>query len=236
MLDVLSDGREHDTVQLRNELAERFEVSAQERAELLPSGTGRLYDNRVAWAYVHLQHAGAIERVRRSVYRITDRGRSLLAENPERVDVQVLSQFPELVAFRKGSKGKRRKKAVAGAAQQLDEERSPTERMADAHAEHIDELAAALLERIHNCDPTFFERLVLRVLVAMGYGGSEEEAAEHLGGSGDEGVDGVIHEDRLGLDRIYVQATRRTHGSVGRPQIAESLEPSAERARARESS
>jgi restriction system protein len=219
MLEVLTDGAERSTVQLREELAARFDVSTEERAQLLPSGTGRLYDNRVAWAYVHLQHAGAIERVARGVYRITPRGLKLLEENPARIDVKVLSQFPELVAFRKGSKGKKRKAEVGEAAASLDEERSPTERMATAHADHEAEVASTLMERILACDPTFFEQLVLKVLVKMGYGGSEEEAAEHLGGTGDGGVDGVIHEDRLGLDRIYVQAKRRTEGSVGRPEI-----------------
>ena len=219
MLDSLSDGEERDTVWLREQLAVHFNVSSEERARLLPSGTGRLYDNRVAWAYTHLSHAGAIERVARATYRITPRGLKLLADNPERINVKVLSQFPELVEFRKGGKGKRRKAAVQEATRALDEARPPVERMAEARADHEDELTLDLLDRIRGSHPTFFERLVLKVLVAMGFGGSEEEAAEHLGGSGDEGVDGVIHEDRLGLDRIYVQAKRRTEGSVGRPEI-----------------
>lgn len=219
MLASLSNGEQRDTVWLREQLAKHFEVSADERARLLPSGTGRLYDNRVAWAFTHLFHAGAIERVVRGTYRITARGLKLLTENPERVNVKVLSQFPELIAFRKGGSGNRRKKEVREATEALDDDRSPVERMAEARADHESELTLDLLERIRVNDPTFFERLVLKVLVAMGYGGSEEEAAEHLGGSGDEGVDGVIYEDRLGLDRIYVQAKRRTEGSVGRPEI-----------------
>lgn len=219
MLDSLSDGEERDTVWLREQLAAHFNVSSEERARLLPSGTGRLYDNRIAWAYTHLFHAGAIERVARARYRITSRGSKLLADNPERINVKVLSQFPELVEFRKGGRGKRRKAEVQEATRTLDEARPPIERMAEARADHEAEITLDLLERIRGSHPTFFERLVLKVLVAMGYGGSEEEAAEHLGGSGDEGVDGVIHEDRLGLDRIYVQAKRRTEGSVGRPEI-----------------
>jgi restriction system protein len=219
MLESLSDGAERDTVWLREALAKRFDVSSDERAQLLPSGTGRLYDNRVAWAYVHLQHAGAIERVSRGTYRITSRGRKLLEENPERIDVKVLSQFPELVAFRKGGKGKKKKTEVLEATEALEDEKSPTERMAEAHDDHEAELTLALIDRVRASDPVFFEQLVLRVLVAMGYGGSAEEAAEHLGGTGDEGVDGVIHEDQLGLDRIYVQAKRRTEGSVGRPEV-----------------
>lgn len=106
MLDALADGSIRDTVWLRDEIAKRFDVTPEERVELLPSGTGRLFDNRVAWAYVHLQQAKAIERVARANYRITPRGAKLLAENPERIDTRVLSQFPELVAFRKGGKGR----------------------------------------------------------------------------------------------------------------------------------
>lgn len=219
MLEVLSDGKDRDTATLRDELAEAFGVTADERAELLPKGSGRLYDNRVAWAYVHLQHAGAIERVARGVYRVTPRGLKLLAENPERIDNKVLSQFPELVAFRKGSKGKRRKAEVAAETEALNEDKSPVERMALARADHEAELSLAIRERIDSSDPVFFERLVLKVLLAMGYGGSEEEAAQHLGGAGDGGVDGVIYEDKLGLDRIYVQAKRYTQGGVSRSEI-----------------
>lgn len=102
MLESLSDGEQRDTVLLREQLARHFDVSSEERVRLLPSGTGRLYDNRVAWAYTHLWHAGAIERVVRATYRITPRGLKLLAENPERINVKVLSQFPELVASGKG--------------------------------------------------------------------------------------------------------------------------------------
>jgi Mrr N-terminal domain len=156
MLEVLADGAERDTVWLRDQLASRFDVSKDERAQLLPSGTGRLYDNRVAWAYVHLQHAGAIDRVARATYRITRRGLKLLADYPERIDVKVLSQFPELVAFRKGGKGKKRKMTVSEEAQALDDERSPTERLADAHADHQSEITTMLLERIRECHPTFF--------------------------------------------------------------------------------
>jgi restriction system protein len=220
MLDLLADGEVRDTVWLRDQLAKHFNVSSEERAQLLPKGTGRLFDNRVAWAYTHLFHALAIERPLRANYRITPRGLKLLDENPDRIDVKVLSQFPELVEFRKGGgKGPRRKVRVREPMKAVEAEQSPIERMAEARADHEAELAFGLLERIHESDPAFFERLVLKVLVAMGYGGSEEEAAQHLGGVGDEGVDGVIYEDRLGLDRIYVQAKRLTENAVGRPEI-----------------
>ena len=219
LLDVLSDGNERDTVSLRDALAERFDVSLEERAQLLPSGTARLYDNRVAWAYVHLHRAGAIDRLRRGVYRITPRGVSLLGQQPERIDLKVLSQFPEFLEFRRATKGKKRQAEPSEEAATLDDGRSPTERLAGAHAEHQAEVTSALMDRIRTCHPTFFEQLVLKVLVAMGYGGSEEEASEHLGHSGDGGVDGVINEDSLGLDRVYVQAKRWAENPVGRPDV-----------------
>lgn len=216
VLEVLSDGREHSTVELRNALAERIELSDDDRAQLLPSGTSRLFDNRVAWANTYLQHAGAIERVRRAVYRIAERGRTLLAQYPDRVDLHVLEQFPEIAEFRAGRPTARRREPRTAA---TETGIPPIERMAEAQAELDDALAGELLVRVRESDPTFFERLVLTLLVAMGYGGSEEEAAEHLGGGGDEGVDGVINEDKLGLDRIYVQAKRWAENPVRRPEV-----------------
>jgi len=216
VLEALSSGQELSTADLRSILADRFGLSDDERVQLLPSGSGRLFDNRVGWANTYLQHAGAIERVRRGVYRITDRGRGLLDQNPDRVDVSVLQQFPEIAEFQaRGLSGRRREARTAS----QDTGIPPIERMAEAQAELDDALAAELLIRLREIDPTFFERLVLKLLVAMGYGGSEEEAAEHLGGGGDEGVDGVISEDKLGLDRIYLQAKRWGEKPVRRPDV-----------------
>ena len=216
LLQELADGRERSTVELRDALARRFQLSNEDLTQLLPSGSGKLFVNRVAWAYVYLQHAGAIERINRGVYKILDRGKELLASHPERIDVSVLKQFPDMEQFLSGSKSTRRREASTVA---TETGIPPLERMAEARAELEQALGAELLARVKESDPTFFERLVLKVLVSMGYGGSEEQAAEHLGGSGDGGVDGVINEDRLGLDRIYVQAKRRTEGSVGRPEV-----------------
>lgn len=218
MLDLLADGEARDTVWLRVAIASRFGVTDEEQTERLPSGTGKRFDNRVSWAYVHLQHAGAIERVNRGVYKITPRGLTLLAENPDRVDLKVLAKYPEYLAFRqRGSREKR--EAVDRPSAEPDAERPPVERLAEAHADHHAELAADLLARIRACEPTFFEQLVLKVLVAMNYGGSEKEASEHLGRSGDGGIDGVINEDTLGLDRVYVQAKRWAENKVRRPDI-----------------
>ena len=216
LLEELSDGGEHSTSELRDALARRFGLTDEDLAELLPSGTGKLFVNRVAWAYVYLQHAATIERVERGVYRILERGRQLLASHPGRVDVNVLRQFPEMEEFLTKSQTRRRREATATA---NESDVPPLERIAEAQVELTEALAADLLARVKESDPVFFERLVLRVLVAMGYGGSEEQAAEHVGRSGDGGVDGVINEDQLGLERIYIQAKRRTSGSVGSPEV-----------------
>lgn len=216
ILDVLSDGRERKPNELRTAMAERFALSDEERAQLLPSGTARVFDNRVAWALTYLQHAGATERVRRAVYRISERGRQLLDKYPDATALfRAIEQFPE---FRRGgAEGRRPQMPRARPTGETDI--PPLERMAVAQAELEEALAGELLARIRESDPTFFERLVLKLLVAMGYGGSEEEAAEHLGGGGDEGVDGVINEDKLGLDRIYVQAKRWTNDPIRRPEV-----------------
>jgi restriction system protein len=171
----------------------------------------------VAWAITYLHHAGATERARRAVYKISDRGRDLLATYPDSVGFsRAVEQLPEIVAFRAGSGESRRRQEAREAAETGI---PPIERMAQAQAELDDALASDLLTRIRVSDATFFERLVLKLLVAIGYGGSEEEAAEHLGGSGDQGVDGVINEDKLGLDRIYVQAKKWAENPVRRPEI-----------------
>jgi restriction system protein len=218
ILEVLSDGRERKPNELRTAMAERFALSDEERAQLLPSGTARVFDNRVAWALTYLQHAGATERVRRAVYGISERGRQLLDEYPDATALfRAIEQFPEIAEFRRGgAEGRRRQTPRARPTAETDI--PPLERMAVAQAELDEALAGELLARIRQSDPTFFERLVLKLLVAMGYGGSEEEAAEHLGGGGDEGVDGVINEDKLGLDRIYVQAKRWANNPIRRPE------------------
>ncbi len=157
-----------------------------------------------------------IDRPRRAVYRITDRGRQVLAENPERVDLKVLAQFQELHDFRQG----RARPAVGGGVSPTTtgDDRTPEEQIDSAYRELRSALATELLDRVLEQSPDFFERLVLRVLHAMGYGSGLDDATEHLGRSGDEGVDGVIQEDQLGLDLIYVQA-KRWKGVVGRPEI-----------------
>lgn len=213
LLSVIDDGENHPIASIREDLAKHFALSQEDVEERIPSGRVTTFQNRVGWATTYLFRTGLIERPSRAVYRITDRGRQVLSQNPQRIDLGVLSQFEEYLKFR-------RTRGVSSATQPLTptSEQTPEEQIEDSYEELRSALAEELLERIHDQSPGFFEQLVLDVLHAIGYGGQREGAAERLGKIGDEGVDGVIREDRLGLDTVYIQAKKWT-GTVGRPEI-----------------
>jgi restriction system protein len=196
-----------------DQLAQQFQLTEADRKELLASGTQSRFENRVYWALVHLRRAGLIESAGRGFNRITERGREILHQSPSRIDLKLLNQFPEFRAFR----GARAVEATT-IPDSSDSPTSPQERMEAAFAELRETLVTELLGKLANVDPFRFERVVLDLLVAMGYGGSFKEAAAVTQKTGDEGIDGVINEDRLGLDVIYVQA-KRWKANVGRPEI-----------------
>lgn len=214
ILKTLADGESHSIRAIRVALTEYFSLSQADIDELIPSGRVTTFQNRVGWATTYLYRAGLVERPKRAVYRITGRGNEILEANPDRVDLSVLSQFEEFEEFR------RSKSENGAAAEELDttDRQTPEERIAASYRELRSALADELIERVQDQTADFFEQLVLDVLHAMGYGGRREEAAERLGKTGDEGVDGVIREDRLGLDAIYIQA-KKWSGTVGRPEI-----------------
>jgi restriction system protein len=216
LLVSIADGGDHTIKSIRGDLAEHFSLTQADIEELIPSGRVTTFQNRVGWAATYLYRTKLIDRPRRAVYRITDRGRQVLEQNPDRVDLKVLSQFNEFEEFRqaKPTSTDGKETAVTTGA----DEQTPEERIDTAHREMRSALTAELLDRVFEQSPEFFEQLVLDVLHAMGYGGSRDDAAERLGQSGDEGVDGVIREDPLGLDLIYVQA-KRWQNVVGRPEI-----------------
>ncbi len=219
LLEELASGATLSTGELRAVLAARFALSAEDLGERLPSGRQATFDNRVGWATTYLKHTGLLERPARGRYRITERGRKVLAEHPAGINLKVLSQFPEFHEFR-AAKGGPRPAAPLPIPGSVDEGSTPEERIASAYGERRAAVAATLLERIYEQTPDFFERLVLDVLLSMGYGGSGSAGTDLLGRSGDGGVDGVIREDELGLDLIYVQAKRWQDGNVvGRPEI-----------------
>jgi restriction system protein len=201
-------------------LANAFALSDEERATLLPSGRQTTFANRTHWAKSYLGKAGLIEAVGRGRFRITPLGINVLAEKPERIDIRFLNQFPTFRTFH--AKNDEAESAIVDSNDQRGEESNPLtpdETMRAAHQALETQLGADVLDRILAAPPDFFERLVVKLLTAMGYGGSTVEAARALGRSGDGGVDGVIDQDALGLDRIYVQAKRYAHeNAVGSAQ------------------
>lgn len=214
VLEIFEDGNEHSIHEALDSLAHRFELTEEELNQLLPSGKQTIFYNRVGWARTYLSKSGLLEMTRRSFYKLTDRGKAVLASNPTRIDMKFLEQFPEYVEFRQS----RRKQTKESPEVSEIDELTPEEILEEAYQEIRDNLALEVLDQVMGCTPAFFERLVVDMLVKMGYGGSRSEAAKAVGRTGDGGIDGIIDEDRLGLDTIYIQA-KRWESSVGRPEI-----------------
>lgn len=216
LLQFASDGKEHQIKEAVEALAGYFDLSAEERFELLPSGRQPTFNNRVSWAGTYMKEARLIEKPRRGYLKITDRGLDLLKSKPEVIDAKFLGRYKEFVEFRKKS-GVFTDAKHSAEANEADEQ-TPVEAIEAAYGTIRRSLGTELIEQIKVCSPGFFEKLVVEVLVAMGYGGTRKDAGRVIGGSGDEDIDGVINEDRLGLDVIYVQA-KRWENTVSRPEI-----------------
>jgi restriction system protein len=217
ILSILAEGGDLSLADLRAAVAGRLALTEDDLQAKLPSGTS-LFASRVHWGVTYLYQAGLLRRPKRGVVCITDRGRKVTADHPDRVDIRVLSEFPEFIEFTTRSRPSRQ---AAESAPGGEVEATPREAVSAAVDEANAAVAAEVLDRVRQHQPAFLERLVLSVLTAMGYGGAAG-AAEHLGRSGDEGLDGVIRQDPLGLDRIYVQAKRYgATKAVGRPEIQE---------------
>ena len=216
LLQLAADGEVHRYREAKEILAGHFDLSDDERKELLPSGRQPTFDNRVGWARTYMTKAGLLVAPRRAHFEITERGRHVLNQNPIRIDVTFLEQFPEFLEFR----NIRRDRPEIGADESpiAITDATPEEALERAYQGLRSNLGAEILETVKGCSPAFFEELVVDLLVKMGYGGSRREAGQAIGKSGDEGIDGIIKEDRLGLDIIYIQA-KRWSSVVGRPEI-----------------
>ncbi|MCL6508264.1 MAG: restriction endonuclease [Bryobacteraceae bacterium] len=214
LLRQLADGQEHRLRDLIDQLADECSLTEAERRELLPSGQQPVFENRVGWARTYLKKAGLLESPRRGWIQITQRGLDVLKQRPERITVSLLEQFEEFRAF----KAQRNTTAPMNDAMPPHDTASPEELLARAYEILKQNLLEELLEQVKRASPAFFERLVVELLVRMGYGGSFQEAARAIGHSGDEGIDGIIKEDRLGFDVVYVQA-KRWEQSVSRPEV-----------------
>ncbi len=213
MLKLASDGQQHTLQASVEHLGQFFKLTEAEKAERLPSGSQYKFNNRVSWARGYMKQAGLLEYPSRGEFRITDRGREVLSRNPKKIDVNYLMQFPDFVDFRnRTNKDKSDDKA------KKEDEKTPKEAIEEGCQKLRDELVVELLENVKSCTPKFFEQLVIDLLIAMGYGGSRKEAGKRVGQSGDGGIDGVIDEDKLGLDVIYVQA-KRWQSPVGSKEI-----------------
>lgn len=213
MLEHLADGKVRKNRETNEFLAEHFQLSEEELSEMLPSGYARLFDNRIGWAKTHLKGAGLIESPARAKYRITQRGLDALSQTDQPINLAYLKQFDEYKDFQSGSKNEKPKEPETST-----DELTPLEHIEFGYQKVREELEVELIEKVKSGSPAFFERVVVELLVAMGYGGSRKDAGQTLGKSGDGGIDGVIKEDRLGLDVIYLQA-KRWEGTVGRPEI-----------------
>ena len=202
LLELAADGEVHSMDEAYEVLAERFNLTEEDRAELLPSGRQSRYENRVGWARTYLTKAGLLESPGRGQFKITPRGLDVLKSGITDIDKNYLYQFPEFVEFRRRDRGNAESEVIG------DAEKTPDEQLELLYLELEKQLAHELLERIKQCSPAFFERLVVQLLVAMGYGGSVSDAGKAVGRSGDDGIDGIIKQDRLGLSNIYIQAKR----------------------------
>lgn len=214
VLQYTADGSEHTISELVDAMAKHFHLSDADIAEMLPSGTQARHQNRVYWARTYLAKAGLLDATGRGRFRITTRGTELLAKKLDRIDRGTLVQYPEFKLFSQQTGVS----PPPPAAVQHEETETPEERLESSYQSLRRELADRLLAQVMKSSPAFFERLVVDVLVAMGYGGSRTDAGKAVGQSGDGGVDGIIKEDRLGLDIVYVQA-KRWEAAVGSPAV-----------------
>lgn len=200
-------------------LAKDLHLTDEDLKEMLPSGIQSTFFNRVGWASTYMKKAGLLEATRRGYYRITSRGNELLAKKPKAINAKFLKQYPEFLEFQQ-LKGTRSSNKTGGIKEPPDISTStPSEELETAYENLRAELAQELLSKLKKTSPAFFERVVVELLVKMGYGGSRADAGRAIGKSGDGGIDGIIKEDKLGLDVVYIQAKRWDSSPVGRPDV-----------------
>lgn len=216
-LEVLADGQERSLKEMAAKLAERFQLTEEELAELLGSGQQTVFSNRIAWAKTHMKKAGLVEYPTRGQVRLTTRGRELLRNPPSAINVRFLKQFDSYLEFVGGAASRSVATTPAATVPKEDDNATPLEQLESAYAELKAAVADELLERLANASPAFFEQVVVQLLQAMGYGGGID-SAEVTSYVRDGGIDGIIREDKLGLDVVCLQA-KRWQGTVGRPVV-----------------
>ena len=212
LLELLQDDKEHELQELILQISDKFELSEDERDERLPSGNQQIINNRVGWARTYLKKAQLLESPRRAIFKITDKGKKILASSPKLIDVKFLQNLPEFKDWQSSYLGIKANDKDENTKLQVSEEiesvKTPEELLEYSFTKLKKELASELIEKIKSSSPYFFESLVVDLLIKMGYGGSRKEAGQVIGKSGDGGIDGIIKEDKLGLDAIYIQAKK----------------------------
>ncbi|MFN9734441.1 MAG: winged helix-turn-helix domain-containing protein, partial [Microcystis sp.] len=219
LLKILADGKVYKYREILEALAREFQVTEAERKEMVPSGQQEIFDNRVGWAKTYLKKAGLIDSPQRATFVISEKGKEILSQNPARIDTKFLRQFPEFQKFNRVNK-QNETITLDSNLSASEQEQTPEELLENSYKEIRQALATDLLSILRKLSPDDFEKLVVELLVKMGYGGSIRDAGKAVGRSGDQGIDGIIKEDRLGLDIIYIQAKRwADNNAVGRPEI-----------------
>lgn len=212
-LEFFNDGDTHAKKEVSLFNAKYFDLSEDDLKETTSKGSSLKYKNRSEWAVTYLYHAGLLERKKRGMYTITDEGKKILNQKST-IDIKFLEQYESFRLYKNGKNNKQQEGSeIEIKPEDKENSLSPTERLENAHNEINDELSNTILNEIMNNTPDFFERLVVDLLINMGYGGSRQEAGQAVGKVGDEGIDGIIKEDRLGLDNIYIQAKRFKKGN-----------------------
>jgi restriction system protein len=211
LLQYTQDGNEHSLRESIDALGRKFNLTDQERRQLLPSGQQPIFDNRVGWARTYMKKAGFLETTKRGYFKITPRGTEVLSQKLQKIDIQYLREFPEFIEFQTTKREVDVPKIDRSDA-------TPEESLEAAYDNLRSALAGELLAQLKTNPPSMFEKIVVDLLLKMGYGGSRKDAGQAIGKSGDEGIDGIIKEDKLGLDIIYIQA-KRWEAQVGRPEI-----------------
>jgi restriction system protein len=215
LLKFASDGKEHSMDEIFNKIADYYSLSADDRSEPLSSGRQSKFENRVHWAKTYLTKAGLLESTGRAIFRITSRGQDALEGNPNDINVKYLSKYPEFIEFR--SRTHKVDKKEEGTEDEMTS-KTPEEMLEESYQNLRRSLTQELIETVKHCSPRFFENLVVDLLVAMGYGGSRKDAGSAIGRTGDGGIDGIIKEDKLGLDIVYIQA-KKWENTVSRPEV-----------------
>jgi restriction system protein len=215
VLKLARDGNEHLLKEATEFIIKKYNLTEQEQKQLLPSGTQRVIVNRVGWATTYMKKCKLLKSTKRGCFEITERGIEVLNQSPSKIDSHFLQIFPEYHEFKK-KKRKTRKKIDKSL--EMDKSRTPEEILGQVYEELNQSLVEELISKIKDSSPSFFEVLVIDLLVRMGYGGSRKDAGQAVGRSGDEGIDGIIKEDKLGLDAIYIQA-KKWENNISRPEV-----------------